>query len=110
MFWLKVYALLLAPLIVNIVLWFYYLKKGSINYYFVLDRKEMFRLLKVGIVLQAGALVFWAYQLMDRTIIASMLPQEQLGLYTYAMGFVMIALSLPGSFHQRITADIMAAC
>ncbi len=96
--WLKVYALLLAPLIVNIVLWFYYLKKGPINYYFVLDRKETFRLLKVGIVLQAGTLVFWAYQLMDRTLIAAMLSQEQLGLYTFAIGFVTVALAIPLSF------------
>jgi O-antigen/teichoic acid export membrane protein len=97
-FWLKVYALLLAPLIVNIVLWLYYLKKGPIHYYFTLDRKEIFRLLKIGVFLQASTLVFWAYQLMGRTIVASMLAQDQLGLYTYAMGFVMIACNLPISF------------
>lgn len=96
--WLKVYALLLAPLVINIVLWIYYLKKGPIGYYFVLDRKETFRLLKIGIVLQAGSLVFWAYQLMDRTLIAAMLPQDQLGLYTYAMGFVTVAQAIPISF------------
>jgi O-antigen/teichoic acid export membrane protein len=96
--WFKVYALLLAPLIVNFVLSLYYLKKGPINYYFYLNRKETFRLLKIGIVLQAGALVYWAYQLMDRTIIASMLSPEQLGLYTFAAGFVAVALAIPVSF------------
>lgn len=96
--WLKVYAMLLAPLVVNIVLWIYYIKKGSLNYTFVLDRKEIFRLLKIGIVLQAGTVVFCVYQLMDRTIIAAMLSQEQLGLYTYALMFVMVALTIPASF------------
>ena len=97
-YWLKVYALLLAPLIVNVILWIYYLKRGPINFRFQFDRSETIRLLKVGIVLQGGTLVFWAYQLMDRTLIASMLTQEQLGLYTYAIGFVTIALALPISF------------
>ncbi len=96
--WLKLNALLLAPLIVNIVLWIYYLKRGPINYRFQLDRSEITRLFKIGIVLQAGTLVFWAYQLMDRTLIASMLTQEDLGLYTFAIGFVTLALSLPISF------------
>lgn len=96
--WLKVYALLLAPLIVNIVLWLYYLKKGPINYHFQIDRKEIFRLLKIGIILQAGTLVYWAYQIMDRTIIASMLSPAELGLYTFAAGFVAVALAIPASF------------
>jgi O-antigen/teichoic acid export membrane protein len=96
--WLKINALLLAPLIINIVLWIYFLKRGPIHYRFQLDRSETARLFKVGIVLQAGTLVFWAYQLMDRTLIASMLTQQDLGLYTYAVGFVTLALSLPLSF------------
>ena len=96
--WLKINALLLAPLIVNIALWIYYLKRGPIGYRFQIDRSEITRLLKIGIVLQGGTLVFWAYQLMDRTLIASMLTQEQLGLYTFAIGFVTLALNLPISF------------
>jgi O-antigen/teichoic acid export membrane protein len=96
--WLKVYALLLAPLIINIIIWIYLMKKSSINYSFVLDRKETFRLLKIGIVLQAGTVIYYVYRLMDRTIIAAMLSQEQLGLYTYAIGFVIVALTIPESF------------
>ena len=97
-YWLKVYALLLAPLAVNVILWFYYLKRGPINYRFQLDRTETIRLLKVGIILQGGSLVFWAYQLMDRTLIAVMLSQEELGLYTFAIGLVTLVLALPVSF------------
>ena len=97
-YWLKIYALLLAPLVVNVILWIYYLRRGRIDYRFQLDRSETIRLLKVGIVLQGGTLVFWAYQLMDRTLIASMLTQEELGLYTFAIGLVTLALALPISF------------
>lgn len=96
--WLKVYALLLAPLAVNVFLWLYYLKQGPINFRFQFDWREISRLFKIGIILQAGALVFYAYRLMDRTIIAAMLSQEQLGLYTYASGFIMMALAIPTSF------------
>jgi O-antigen/teichoic acid export membrane protein len=96
--WLKVYALLLSPLAISIVVWLYYLKKGPINYRFQFDWQEITRLLKIGIILQAGGLVFYAYRLMDRTIIAAMLSQEQLGLYTFASGFIMVALAIPTSF------------
>ena len=87
--WLGVYALLLSPLIAHAVTWVYYLKRGAIGYRFTWDRTETIRLLRVGIFLQALTLAFWAFRLTDRTIIASTLPLEQLGLYTYAMGFAM---------------------
>jgi O-antigen/teichoic acid export membrane protein len=96
--WLRVYALLLAPLVINLVVWVYYLKKGSLNFHFQWDWQEISRLFTVGIILQLGVVVSFAYRLMDRTIIAVMLPQDQLGLYTYASGFVLVALTIPSSF------------
>lgn len=92
---LGVYTLLIGPLIANAVLWIYLLKRGRIGYRFTFHRTEVWRLLKVGIVLQALTFVFWAFRLADRTIIAATLPFEELGLYTYAMGFLMFALVLP---------------
>ena len=96
--WLKIYALLLAPLIVNTVSWIYFTRKGSLGFSFTFDRKEAFRLFKVGIILQAGLLVFFAYQLIDRTIIASMLSQEALGLYTFAIAVITVIMYIPASF------------
>ncbi len=93
-YWLKVYALITAPVIVAIISGIYYWKKGSINYYFIFDWKETIRLVKVGVILQAGTLAYWGFRLADRTIIASMLPFEQLGLYTFAIGFMMSAFVL----------------
>jgi len=97
-YWLKVYALLIAPVIASVFSVIYYCKKGPINYHFALDRTEVVRLLKVGVILQGLTLIFWAFRLTDRTIIAATLPLEQLGLYTYAMAFLMYALTLPTDF------------
>jgi O-antigen/teichoic acid export membrane protein len=96
--WLGVYALLIAPLIANVVVWVYYLKKGALNYHFKFDRSETVKLVKVGVVLQALTFVFWAFRLADRTIIAAMLPLEQLGLYVFAIQFIMIMERIPIDF------------
>ena len=105
-YWLKVYALLLAPVIGSIVCGIYYWKKGSINYHFIFDRAEVVRLVKVGIVLQGLNLIYWGFRLADRTIIASMLPFEQLGLYAFAMGFLMYASMLFEDF-TRVLQPIL---
>ncbi len=97
-YWLKIYALLIAPFLANVILWIYYLKKGAINFHFEFDRSETIRLLRVGVILQGLALIFWAFRLADRTIIASMLSFEQLGLYIYAIGFITMALMIPRNF------------
>jgi O-antigen/teichoic acid export membrane protein len=101
--WLGVYALLIASLISNVVVWVYYLKKGAINYHFKFDRSETVKLVKVGVVLQALGFLFWAFRLADRTIIAAMLPLEQLGLYVFAMQFIMVMLQIPTDFGNVLT-------
>ncbi len=91
--WLKVYALVIGPLAAYIVLVIYYFTRGSIDFRFTLDRREVIRLFKIGIVLQGLAIVFMAYRMVDRTVIASALSREQLGLYVFAAGFLAYALS-----------------
>jgi len=97
-YWIGVYALIIAPIAGAIALGIYYWKKGPINFRFTFDKSEVIRLVKVGVVLQALTLVYWGFRLADRTIIASTLPLEQLGLYTFAMQFLMFALVLPEDF------------
>ena len=92
--WLRVYALIIGPLAAYILSLVYYWTKGSINFSFNLDRQEIIRLAKVGIFLQGLSIVTLAFRIADRTIIASALPLEQLGLYVFATGFLMSALSL----------------
>lgn len=96
--WLRVYALLIVPIFIAIILWVYYWKRGPINFRFTLDWKETVRLVKIGVVLQTGALALWGFRLADRTIIASTLSLEQLGLYTFAIGFIIRLLMIPTDF------------
>jgi len=97
-YWIKVYALLIAPIVVAFVSGIYYWKWGPINFRFIFDWEETKRLAKIGIILQAGALVLWGFRLADRTIIASTLPMEQLGIYTFAIGLVTTILTIPTDF------------
>ena len=87
-FYLKIYAILIAPIIGATITGFYYFKKSSLGYKFQFDWGEIKRLFKVGIVLSLGAFVFWGYAIADRTIIAASLSLRDLGLYVYAIGFV----------------------
>jgi O-antigen/teichoic acid export membrane protein len=105
-YWLRVYALLIAPIFAAMILGIYYWKKGPINFHFSFDKKETIRLLKVGVVLQAVTLVYWGFRIADRTIIASTLSREQLGLYTFAIGFVMAGIMLFTNFGNVLTPII----
>jgi O-antigen/teichoic acid export membrane protein len=96
--WLRVYALLIAPIGAAVISGIYYWRKGPIDFHFTFDWKETVRLIKIGVILQGGTLVLWGFRLADRTIIASALPSEQLGLYVYAMGFIMMALAVLEDF------------
>jgi len=93
-YWMKVYAVLIAPIIVSFILGIYYFKKGPIDYRFEFDWNEIKRLAKVGIILSLGVLAFWGYMMADKTIIAAKLPLGELGLYAYAMTFVMLGWKL----------------
>jgi len=54
--------------------------------------------LKVGIVLSLGAFACWGYKIADRTIIAASLSLKDLGLYAYAMSFIMFGWDLFADF------------
>jgi len=95
---LRVYALIVAPIIGAMACGVYYWRRGPISYRFMFDRAEVIRLVKVGVILQAATLAFWGFRMADRTIIASMFPFEQLGLYVFAAGFIMYARTLIGDF------------
>ncbi len=97
-YWLRVYAVLIAPVIVSLILGIYYWKKGSIGYRFQIDLSEVKRLAKVGVILALGTLAFWGYKMVDRTIIAAKLPLRELGLYTYPMMFIMLGWNLFADF------------
>jgi len=88
--WLGVYAVLLAPLICTILTGLYYLRKGPIGYHFQFEWAEVVRLVKVGFIFSLSGIVFYMYRMADRTIIASLLPLRDLGLFAFAMSIIMV--------------------
>jgi O-antigen/teichoic acid export membrane protein len=102
-YWLKIYAVLLAPIIGAFLAAQYYWKKGRINYRFSFDWIETKRLFKVGITFSSLALVYWGYQLIDRTTIASLLPLNVLGIYSYAAVYTSL-----GSIFLRDFGNVLA--
>jgi len=96
--WWKVYAMIIGSPIAYGITLIYYWTRGRIGFRFNLDRQEILRLTKIGIVLQGLAVVIIAFHAADRTIIASMLSREQLGLYVFASGFLMYGLSFIDDF------------
>lgn len=97
-FWLKIYAVLIGPLVGALLAWFYYLKRGSIGFRFNFDWQETVRLFKIGISFSILALVYWAYQFADKTVIAFLLPRHQLGLYSYALVYIFLGLTFLRDF------------
>ncbi len=97
-YWLKIYAVLLAPVFGCLLMFFYYLKKGPIDYHFRLNWPEIKKLVKVGVVFSLSGLVFYGHRIIGSTIIAAHLPLYQLGLYTFAMGLIIFAANFLADF------------
>ncbi len=104
--WLKVYAMILGIPLAFFIVTVYYLARGSIGFRFTLDRREIIRLTKVGLALQGMVVVTMAFRIADRTIVASALSLEQLGLYVFAMGFLTYGLSFFEDF-ARVLQPIL---
>ena len=96
--WLKIYAVLIAPIVGAIFAFVYYIRKAGIDYRFEFDWNELVRLTKIGLPLALLSLIFWGYRMADRTMIAGFLPLHEMGLYTYAIGMVTFALMFFGDF------------
>lgn len=92
-FWFKIYAVLVAPIIGAFLAGIYYWKKGKIGYQFLFDWPEAKRLFKIGIPFSMLALVFWGCRLVDKTIIACFLPLNELGIYSYATVFMFLGMT-----------------
>ena len=97
-FWLKIYAVLMAPVVGSIMAFVYYTRKAGIDYRFEFDRGETLRLIKIGLPLALLTLIYWGYRMADRTMIAAFLPLREMGLYTFAIAIVTFAILLFADF------------
>ena len=95
---LGIYAVLMAPLISAIITGVYYLIKGPINYSFKLEWKEIIRLIRIGFVFSLSGVIFYGYKMADSTIIASFLPLNDLGLFSFAMALIMFGINFLADF------------
>lgn len=97
-YWLGIYAVLIAPLFCTISMGIYYLRKGSIGYYFQFEWTEVIRLIKIGYVLSLLGVMFYVYRMTDRIIIASFLSLHDLGIFAFPMVFIMYGVSFLADF------------
>jgi len=97
-YWLGIYAVLIAPLVCTLFMGIYYFKKAPIGYSFQFEWAEVVRLIKIGFVFSLLGIIFYVYRMADRTIIASFLSLHDLGLFTFAMGFIMFGINFLADF------------
>jgi O-antigen/teichoic acid export membrane protein len=97
-YWLGIYAVLTAPLISAVFTVIYYLIRGPIGYHFQLEWSEVLRLIRIGLIFSLSGIIFYGYRMADRTIIASFLPLHDLGLFTFAMGFIIFGMNFFSDF------------
>ena len=97
-FWLKIYAVLIAPIAGAIFVFIYYIRNAGIGYRFELDWRETVGLIKIGLPLALLSLVYWGYRMADRTMVAAFLPLHEMGLYTFAILIVTFVILLFADF------------
>jgi O-antigen/teichoic acid export membrane protein len=93
-YWGKVFSPLLVPLVVSLVIIFYYQRHTRLEMEFSVDRTELKRMIRIGIPLQLLTVVVWIYRSSDRTMVASLLDTTSLGYYALAVNIVQY-LQLP---------------
>lgn len=92
-FWIKIYSLLIAPIFGSIIALLYFLKKAPINFKFIVNKKEIYRQIKVGIIFSLIGIVYYGHRMADSTMIATYFSLEDLGIFAYAMGFVTFGIN-----------------
>ena len=97
-YWLGIYSVLIAPLVCTLIVGIYYFKKAPIGYSFQFEWAETVRLIKIGFIFSLSGIIFYVYRMTDRTIIASFLSLHDLGLFTFAMMFVMFGINFLSDF------------
>lgn len=83
-FSLKMFAILLAPVLIGIIAWWYLFRYADIGFLFVFDTKEFRRLLGIGLPIAVAGIVYWGYRLVDKTLIARYFSLSEMGYYSFA--------------------------
>lgn len=105
-YFIKIYALFIIPVIAILIKITYYRAKMPINYRFTLDFSGMGKYLRVGVFFGISALLSTLYYVVDRTFINWFLDKRVMGLYSFALMFVMMMQALYANF-QSILVDVL---
>jgi O-antigen/teichoic acid export membrane protein len=93
-YWLRVYGILIANFI-SILSSFLFLKKYSdYKFSFTWDSQELKRMFKISVFFVLQGIAYWGYRLADKTIISTFLTMHAMGIYSFAMSFMLMALVL----------------
>jgi len=92
-FWLKIYTPLIVGIILTIITISYQMYKRNYNFSFVFNRAEISRLVKIGVSLTVGSILYTLFtSTLDRTIISTFLSKADLGLWVFSSNMMIIIL------------------
>lgn len=95
LFCLKIYTIPIVSMIGAIIIILYFIRSKSYGIRFAFDLKEGMRLIKIGVVLHAGTILYTLFShTLDRTLIAAYLSKEELGLYIFSYTFAVLFLEI----------------
>ena len=97
--WCGIYTKILSILFVQIILFFYFYKRFTLNIAFTFDKRKFFSVLKKGLPFVFLSFIFYFWRLSDRTLIAKMLSFEILGIYSFATTCIRMLLVFSNDFN-----------
>jgi O-antigen/teichoic acid export membrane protein len=80
----------------------------SVGFRFQIDRREMLRLLKIGVPLGLSTLFYWGFRMADRTAVAVWLTLSDLGYFTFVIQFINLAILLVSDFCNVVQPALWA--
>lgn len=96
--WLRVYVVLVAPIIAMLFSLVFYLKKDGLDLRFKLDRQTALQLMAAGVPLALFSFFNGAYRFIDRALVAGLLPLGDLGFYTFITSIINSVILLFSDF------------
>lgn len=105
-YYLKIYALFIGPIIALIAILLYYRARMPLNFRFNFDRIKMGHFFYAGLFFGISSLMSNLFYILDRTFIKLYLDNTIMGLYSFSLIFIMMIQGFLASF-QGIFIDIL---
>ena len=107
LFWLKIYTIPIVALLIPAVITIFFLRARSYNLSIIFNKKENVRLIKIGVILTIGSVLYTFFtQILDKTIIAAYLSKAELGLWFFSFNFVQLFLGMFKDFGSVLKPTI----